>query len=113
MDLEKNYHAYNGSKLEYAESENGTYTRIYGLKTIPDIGGEPNTIDTTMGKFARKKRSALSLQNPGAISYSVQMRPNGMNENDPERAYASLQYAGTVKLEQLASHISEHGCYRG
>ena len=63
-----------------------------------------------MGKFARKKRSALSLQNPGAISYSVQMRPNGMNENDPERAYASLQYAGTVKLEQLASHISEHGC---
>ena len=62
-----------------------------------------------MAKFARKKRSALSLQSPGSISYSVQMRPNGMNENDPERAYASLQYAGTVKLDQLATHISEHG----
>ena len=40
-----------------------------------------------MAKFARKKRSALSLQSPGSISYSVQMRPNGMNENDPERGY--------------------------
>ena len=47
MDFEKNYHTYNGSKLEYSSSENGTYTRIYGLKTIPDIGGEPNKIDTT------------------------------------------------------------------
>ena len=62
-----------------------------------------------MAKFASKKRSAIALQSPEAIDYSVQMHPNGMNENDPERAYASLQYAGTVKLEQLASHISEHG----
>jgi len=44
---EKNYHAYNGSKLEYSSTENGSYARIYGLKTIPDIGGEPNEISTT------------------------------------------------------------------
>ena len=62
-----------------------------------------------MAKFARKKRNALALQSPEAIDYSVQMRPNGMNENDPERAYASLQYAGTVRMEQLASHIEDHG----
>lgn len=42
-----NYHAFNGSKLEYATTENGTYTQIYGLKTTPDIGGTPNQIDTT------------------------------------------------------------------
>lgn len=47
MDFEKNYHAYNGTKLEYSATEEGTYTRLYGLRTIPDIGGEPNTIDTT------------------------------------------------------------------
>ena len=46
-DFEKNYHAYNGTKLEYSSSENGTYTRIPGLRSIPDIGGEPNKIDTT------------------------------------------------------------------
>lgn len=44
---DKNYHAYNGSKLEYSTTENGTYTRIYGLRNIPDIGGEPNEISTT------------------------------------------------------------------
>ncbi len=44
---EKNYHTYNGSKLEYSTSESGTYTRIYGLRSIPDIGGEPNDISTT------------------------------------------------------------------
>lgn len=41
------YSAFNGSKLEYSETENGTYTQIYGLKTTPDIGGTPNQIDTT------------------------------------------------------------------
>lgn len=44
---EKMYHAYNGSKLEYATSEDGEYTQIKGIKTTPDIGGEPNRIDTT------------------------------------------------------------------
>lgn len=42
-----NYTALNGSKLEYSSTKTGTYTQIYGLKTIPEIGGEPNTIDTT------------------------------------------------------------------
>ncbi len=62
-----------------------------------------------MAKFARKKRNAIALQSAESIDYSVTMRENGMNENDPERAYASVQYAGTVKLEQLATHIMEHG----
>ena len=44
---EASYHAFNGSKLEYATTQSGTYTQIYGLKTTPDIGGTPNQIDTT------------------------------------------------------------------
>jgi len=44
---EKNYHAYNGSKLEYSSTETGSYTRIHGLRNLPDIGGEPNEISTT------------------------------------------------------------------
>lgn len=45
--MEKKYSAYNGSKLEYSEEESGAYKKINGLKTTPDIGGEPNSIDTT------------------------------------------------------------------
>ena len=44
---EKAYKAYNGSKLEFATTESGEYKQIKGLKTTPDIGGEPNSIDTT------------------------------------------------------------------
>ena len=39
------YSAFNGSKLEYSTTENGSYTQIYGLRTTPDIGGTPNQID--------------------------------------------------------------------
>lgn len=62
-----------------------------------------------MAKFARKKRSAIALQSAESIDYRVTMRANPLNDNDPERAYPTLQYAGTVKLEQLASHITTHG----
>ena len=41
------YTALNGAKLEYSTTKTGSYTQIYGLKTIPEVGGEPNTIDTT------------------------------------------------------------------
>ena len=46
-EFEKNYHAYNGTKLEYSESAEGEFVKIAGLKTIPDIGGEPSEINTT------------------------------------------------------------------
>ena len=45
--MAKSYKTYNGSKLEYCATEEGNYTQVKGLKTTPDIGGEPNKIDTT------------------------------------------------------------------
>ena len=45
--MAKNYHAANGSKLEYCATQSGSYTQIKGLRGIPEIGGEPNQIDTT------------------------------------------------------------------
>jgi len=36
-----------GTKLSYSTTESGDYTKINGLRSIPDIGGTPNTIDTT------------------------------------------------------------------
>ncbi len=45
--MSKNLSILNGTKLEYKEKSGNAYTRLYGLKTIPDIGGTPNKIDTT------------------------------------------------------------------
>ena len=61
-----------------------------------------------MAKFKRKKLSDLSQKGTGIVQYSVGMHPNHMNENDPEKAYASIQYQGTVVMDQLAAHICEH-----
>ena len=43
------------------------------------------------------------------IKYSVAMRPNPLHEEDPKKAYASLQSNGTVTLDDLSDHIRRHG----
>ena len=45
----------------------------------------------------------------GTLDYSVFMLANGMNENDPKRAYAALQQEGSITTAQLAKHVAEHG----
>ena len=42
-----NYTPSNGGKLEYSETKDGEFKRIYGLLKIPAIGDEPNKISTT------------------------------------------------------------------
>lgn len=81
MDLEKNYHAYNGSKLEYSSSESGTYTRIYGLKTIPDIGGEPNTIDTTDLDNTEYETNMYGLKPAQAYTFEFNMQDPSAEAN--------------------------------
>lgn len=45
----------------------------------------------------------------GTLDYSVFMLANGMNENEPKRAYAALQQEGNIDTPQLAKHVAEHG----
>lgn len=35
-----------GTKIEYSATENGTYTRLYGATSIPEIGGEADKVNT-------------------------------------------------------------------
>ena len=35
-----------GTKIEYSSTENGSYTRIYGPTSIPEIGGDPDQVST-------------------------------------------------------------------
>lgn len=36
------------------------------------------------------------------------MLANGMNENEPKRAYANLQQTGQVTISELAEHMNSH-----
>jgi len=80
-DFDKSYHAYNGSKIEYAESEEGTYTRIPGLRNIPDIGGEPNTIDTTDLDNTEYETNMYGLKPAQAYTFEFNMQDPSVTAN--------------------------------
>lgn len=70
-----------GTKLEF--SENGTtYTRVYGLASTPDFGGQPNMIDTTTLDNTVSETSVAGLQPASEISYEFNVEElNNENAN--------------------------------
>lgn len=77
----KAYKAYNGAKLEYCATESGNYTQIKGLKTTPDIGGEPNTIDTTDLDNTEFETSMYGLKPAQAYNFEFNMEDPSANAN--------------------------------
>lgn len=51
----------------------GGYTRVYGLASTPDFGGQPNTIDTTTLDNTKAETSVLGLQPAAEVSYEINM----------------------------------------
>lgn len=77
MEEERKYHTFSQSKLEYSATSEGQYTRIYGLRVIPDIGSEPEDIETTCLDNKKFKTAILGLQD-------VQKYTFEFNMEDPE-----------------------------
>lgn len=67
------YSAFNTSKLEYKETGGSSYTRIYGLANIPDIGGTPNKIDTTDLDNEKYETSIMGLQPALELDFEFNM----------------------------------------
>lgn len=42
------------------------------------------------------------------VRYSVSLRKNPMDEQEPKKAYANLQLTGVLNINQLAQHIQDH-----
>ena len=75
--------SYNESEL--TEALKG-YTRIYGLASTPDFGGQPNTIDTTTLDNTKAETSVLRLQPAAEVTYEINMMtfadvPEGVQHN--------------------------------
>lgn len=77
----------NGSynETELLEALKG-YTRIYGLASTPDFGGQPNTIDTTTLDNTKAETSVLGLQPAAEVTYEINMMtfadvPEGVQHN--------------------------------
>ena len=64
----------------------GGYTRVYGLASTPDFGGQPNTIDTTTLDNVKSETSVLGLQPSAEVTYEINMMtfadvPDGVHHN--------------------------------
>ena len=62
------------------------YTRVYGLASTPDFGGQPNTIDTTTLDNTKAETSVLGLQPAAEVTYEINMMtfgdvPSGVTHN--------------------------------
>lgn len=94
--------AYTEAALEEALAE---YTRIYGLASTPDFGGQPNTIDTTTLDNTKAETSVLGLQPAAEVTYEINMMafadtPEGTTHN----LRAVKEMADAEKVEDKKAH---------
>lgn len=66
-----------GTKLEFSTAETPSqasdWTRVYGLASTPDFGGEPNTIDSTTLDNTEYETNVLGLQASNTVAYEINM----------------------------------------
>ena len=63
-----------GTKLEYSTDNGTTWTRVYGLASTPDFGGQPNKIDTTTLDNTVAETSTNGLQPALELSYEFNVQ---------------------------------------
>lgn len=80
-DESRNYHAYSQTKLEYCATQSGSYTRLYGLRVVPDIGSEPEDIETTTLDNQKFKTSILGLQDVQKYTFEFNMEDPSAESN--------------------------------
>lgn len=71
-----------GTKLEYSTNDGTSWTRVYGLASTPDFGGEPNKIDTTTLDNTVSETQTLGLMPAVELSYEFNVQVlNDANAN--------------------------------
>lgn len=95
----RNYHAYSQSKLEYSSSATGTYTKLYGLKVIPDIGGEPEDIETTTLDNVKYKTGITGLMDIQKYVFEYNMEDPSAESNF--KIASDLEDSGNVYYWKL------------
>ena len=81
MEETLSYSTYNGTKLEYCTTQSGTYTQIKGLLNVPDIGGEPNEVDTTTLDNTKYQTSKYGLMPAVKLAYEYNLEDPNAESN--------------------------------
>lgn len=93
QEIELNYHAYTGTKLSYSATADGSYTQIKGLTTTPDIGSEPEDIETTSMDNLKFKTAIQGLQDVQKYTFEFNMEDPNASANI--KLASDLEDAGT------------------
>ena len=68
-----NYHSYSGTKLSYSATNEGPFKQIKGLTTSPDIGSEPEDIETTSMDNLKYKTAIQGLMDVQKYTFEFNM----------------------------------------
>lgn len=77
------------------------YTRVFGLASTPDFGGQPNTIDTTTLDNTKSETSVLGLQPAAEVTYEINMMTF---EDVPENAKHNLREVKKLADDKVKAH---------
>lgn len=71
-----------GTKLEFQVAGGTSWTRVFGLASTPDFGGEPNMIDSTVLDNIDYETAVAGLQPAVSLTYEFNiMKLNDANAN--------------------------------
>lgn len=83
----------NGAKLEYKGGTVQSFTKLEGLKEIPEMGSDPEKVENTTLDDTTKQYE-MGIGDPGDIVYKFKY--DNTSENSPYRLMRAAQEAGTV-----------------
>jgi len=87
----------NGITLAMKKDEENTYTKLPGLKEVPELGVDPEKVDNTTLED-KMKHSELGIGDPGDLAYKFKW------ENGTDSSYRKLREVAdtkkTVSFEQ-------------
>lgn len=115
--MANNYAIMTGAKLEYATitgSTVGTYTQIFGLNNIPDIGSEPDRVEATTFDDTVYRSYVPGLQDTDTVTFGFNLALPNSSANIKivyDLANTGLQYSWRITYASGITVVFVSKCF--
>lgn len=87
-----------GTILSVADTNDGEYKRLYGLKSTPDMGGDTESVDVT-NLSDTSKRSIAGLADPGDMEFGFYVNQTDDSQKEQDALYDNYLYLRQKQIE--------------